>query len=367
MRYGFTSGSCAAAAAKAACYMLLTGKEKKQISIITPKGLDYDAEIVSTKRGDNFVECGVIKDGGDDPDITSGTEILCKVEYFGNSCSSCVIIEGGEGVGVVTKPGLDQKVGNAAINSIPRQMIEKEIKEVCSLCDYRGGIKVTVSVPEGKKLAERTFNPRLGIEGGISILGTSGVVEPMSSAALIETIKVELTQKKALGFRSVCIAPGNYGLEFIKNTFGYDLDKAVKCSNFIGLSLDMAVELGFEKVVLAGHIGKLIKISGGIFNTHSKEADCRMELLAAAAVKSGCSLETVSGILNCVNTEEGISLLQKEEKKNTAMEYLMERIMFFLKNRTEKKIQTGCIMYSNEFGLLAKSSDALSILKEVME
>lgn len=182
-------------------------------------------------------------------------------------------IDGGDGVGRVTKPGLDQPVGNAAINHVPREMIEKEVREVCELLDFKGTLDITISVPKGNELAERTFNPRLGIVGGISILGTSGIVEPMSSQALIDTIRVELRQRYSLGYDYVAVAPGNYGLDFMKESYGYDLDRSVKCSNFIGETIDMAADMGFKRMLLTGHIGKLIKVAGGIMNTHSREAD----------------------------------------------------------------------------------------------
>ena len=415
MRFGFTTGSCAAAGAKAACYMLLTGKEKREIVIKTPKGLDFRAEILDINRSENQVSCAVVKDGGDDPDITTGAHIVSTVRFLKEKKShianenmntdesdgknknrnknAFVVIKGGKGVGKVTKPGLDQKVGNAAINHVPREMIEKEVLEVCALCDYSGGIEVEVSVPEGENLAEKTFNPRLGIVGGISILGTSGVVEPMSAQALKDTIFVELRQNRALARSAVSVSPGNYGLDFMKKTFDFDIDKSVKCSNFIGDTLDMARGLGFKKILLTGHIGKLIKISGGIMNTHSREGDCRMELLCAAALKAGCSLETAKAILDAVSTEEGIAIIKNadfrksqkpaeskefEELENAekickdseksllerTMDFVMERIMFFLRKRAGENLEVGCIVFCNEFGLLGKSENAISLLEE---
>ena len=249
MRYGFTTGSCAAAASKAAAYMLLTGKAKNKITIQTPKGIAYTADITDIKRSENEVSCAVIKDGGDDPDVTTGAYIYASVRILHSDTSALckkkqdlviINIDGGDGVGRVTKPGLDQPVGNAAINHVPREMIEKEVREVCELLDFKGTLDITISVPKGKALAEKTFNPRLGIVGGISILGTSGIVEPMSSQALIDTIRVELRQRYSFGYDYVAVAPGNYGLDFMKESYGYDLDRSVKCSNFIGETIDMA-------------------------------------------------------------------------------------------------------------------------------
>ncbi len=361
MRYGFTTGSCAAAAAKAAAYMLLTGREKTEITIETPKGILYTAKIHNICRKEREVSCAVEKDGGDDPDITTGAMICAKVSFAETTdweALAQVVIDGGFGVGRVTKPGLDQPVGNAAINHVPREMIEREVLQVCQVLDYRGTLSVEISVPEGERLAERTFNPRLGIVGGISILGTSGVVEPMSTQAILDTIRVELRQQRALGREDVVISPGNYGLDFLKNTYHYDLDKSVKCSNFIGLTIDMAVEEGFKRLLLAGHIGKLVKVAGGIMNTHSGEGDCRMELLTAFAVKCGVSAEDAAKILSCVTTEEAVRILEECGRRQEVMDYAMKRILFYLEKRAQGKLAIECIMYANDFGALAKSKEA---------
>lgn len=362
MRYGFTTGSCAAAAAKAAAYMLLSGRQKNTITIETPKGIPYTAEILEITRGEKAVQCAVRKDGGDDPDITSGALIYAEVSLTDHTRTQAtdtrIHIDGGIGVGRVTKPGLDQSVGNVAINHVPREMIAKEVLEVCDLMDYKGNLQVIISVPEGEAIAKQTFNPRLGIVGGISILGTSGIVEPMSNQALLDTIRVELNQRRAEGFDYIAVAPGNYGLDFMKKAYGYDLDKSVKCSNFIGVTIDMAVECGFTRMLLTGHIGKLIKVAGGIMNTHSKEADCRMELLSAFAIHEGAGADVAAKILDCVATEEAVRLLRKAGKQQEVMDYAMERIMFYLNKRAGGRMQIDCIMYDNTFGELAKSKEA---------
>ncbi len=370
MKNGFTTGSCAAAAAKAATWLLLTGRKLDSIRITTPKGIPYDAQIFDSACDGLTATCSVVKDGGDDPDCTTGVHVVCTVTIATieekNECEGILVdIDGGEGVGRVTLPGLDQPVGNAAINRVPRKMIEEEVRGVCSLCDFSGRVKVVVSVPEGREIAKKTFNPRLGIVDGISILGTSGIVEPMSSQALLDTIRVELNQKKSIGGQAVCITPGNYGLEFMKKTFSYDLDRAVKCSNFIGASIDMAVELGFKKILLCGHIGKLVKLAGGIWNTHSREADCRMELLASSAIRAGCSVQKAGEILDCVTTEEGIKILIEEGICEGAMEKLLQKVMFNLENRS-CNVEIGCMVYCNQFGMLAQSGNAQEILREVM-
>ncbi|MDD6696226.1 MAG: cobalt-precorrin-5B (C(1))-methyltransferase CbiD [Firmicutes bacterium] len=375
MRYGFTTGSCAAAAAAAACYMLLTGRKKEEMTILTPKGISYTAKLVDISINESSAACAIVKDGGDDPDITTGAHIVAEVAFLQKEslqkdktdAVQQIIIRGGKGVGRVTKPGLDQPVGEAAINHVPREMIEKEVRRICALCDYNGKLQVTISVPEGEEIAQKTFNPRLGITGGISILGTSGIVEPMSSQALLDTIQVELRQQKAMGQQMIAVTPGNYGLDFMKEAFAYDLDKSVKCSNFIGNTIDMAAETGFCGMLLTGHIGKLVKVSGGIMNTHSKEGDCRMELLAAAALKSGGSKTQALEILEAVTTEEGIRLLQEGGNLQKTMQILMEKIMFYLQKRAAGRLQIECMMYANGYGLLAESSGAEAMLEALMK
>ena len=364
MRFGFTTGSCATAASKAAAYMLFFGGNVSEITIKTPKGIDYNARILDTKINKNEVSCGVMKDGGDDPDVTTGAIVVSTVRILSTESNSElanspeIIIKGGEGVGKVTKPGLDQPVGNAAINHVPREMITDEVISICEMADFKGILEVTISVPKGEVIAKKTFNERLGIVGGISIIGTSGIVEPMSTQAILDTIKLELNQRRVNGFDIVAITPGNYGLDYMKKAYNYDLDKSVKCSNFIGDTIDMAAELGFKKVLLTGHIGKLIKVAGGIMNTHSKMGDCRMELMAAAAIMCNASVEVAGKILECVATEEGLNILDEAGILDTSMKYLMNKIYANLNRRAGDNMEIECIMYSNDRGELAKSKGA---------
>lgn len=353
MKYGFTTGSCAAAASGAAAYMLLTGKTKTDITVETPSGRIFKAAILDIKRSENSVSCAVRKTAGDDPDITDGALIYSEVSIRESGFS----IDGGKGVGRVTRPGLDQPVGAAAINRVPREMIEKKVSEVCSFTGYSGGLKIIISVPEGERLAEKTFNPKLGIAGGISILGTSGIVEPMSERAFIETIRLELKQKRAEGERRAVISPGNYGREFMKKSYGFDLDRSVKCGNFIGLTVDMAKEEGFAELLLVGHIGKLIKVAGGIMNTHSREADCRMEILASLGLLCGADGGTARSILRCALTDEAVEILDEAGIKQAVMDMAVERICGNLERRTEK-MKIECMIFSNKFGELGKSREA---------
>lgn len=367
MRTGFTTGSCAAAASKAAAVMLLGGIRKEEIRIDTPAGVSYRADVEDICVSETAVSCAVRKDAGDDPDVTNGILIYSKVSFASGDLKAAEIrIRGGSGVGRVTRPGLDQEAGCAAINSVPRKMIEKEVREVMDFFGCRRTLDVEISVPGGEALARKTFNPRLGIEGGISIIGTTGIVEPMSARALLETIRIEIAQKKAMGAEVLVMSPGNYGLSFMKDHYGYDLDAAVKCSNYIGESIDMAADAGFKKLLLCGHIGKLIKVSGGIMNTHSREADARMELMAAAAIRCGASGEILKAVLGAASTEEACGILFSEGIDRACFDSVMERIHFYLNHRAGGRPEAECIMYSNRYGLLGTTPRAEAFLREAM-
>lgn len=363
LRLGYTTGSCAAAASKAAAYMLLSGRRKENITIETPKGITLSLDVHDIRIAENTVSCAVKKDAGDDPDITDGALIYSEVRY---SDRPGVAIDGGFGIGRVTKPGLDQPVGNAAINSVPRRMITENIEEVVKLFDYSGGLAVTVSCPAGEALAKKTFNPRLGIVGGISVLGTTGIVEPMSERALVETIRTELTQKCALGHESVLLTPGNYGAEFIKSTLGIDPETAVQTSNFIGDSLDFCRGLGFKKALLIGHIGKLVKLAGNMMNTHSKYGDCRMEILAAHAGAAGADAELIAKILSCVACDEAVRLMREADPalEKRALASVTLKAHENLIHRAGGELRIEMIMFSKEYGILDETENAREFLKE---
>ena len=362
LRFGYTTGSCAAAAAKAAAWMLLTGQKKEEISLITPKGVALTLPVLDISMEENRVSCAIRKDSGDDPDVTNGTlvyaEITAKVEPG-------IAIDGGVGVGRVTKKGLDQRVGSAAINSVPRQMIRENLEEILTLTDQKCGLNVVISVPEGEKLAKQTFNPRLGIVGGISILGTTGIVEPMSEKALVDTIRVELKQRRANGDEYVLLTPGNYGCDFIRAGLALNPEQAVQTSNFIGQTLDICRELGFRGALLVGHIGKLVKIAGGMMNTHSKYGDCRMEILAAHAGIAGLSPEKIGEILQCVACDDALRILRDAGCFEKTLTGLTERILFHLHHRAGEDMEVGTILFSKEYGLLAKSDNAMELIEKI--
>lgn len=363
LRLGYTTGSCAAAAAKAAAWMLLTGRRRETIGLLTPKGVELRLAVLAAELYDTKAVCAIRKDSGDDPDVTNGTLIfasVCKTEVSG------IVIDGGEGIGRVTKRGLDQPVGAAAINSVPRRMIEEQVREVMQLCDYRGGLSVTISAPEGEALAKKTFNPRLGIVGGISILGTTGIVEPMSEQALVDTIRIELRQRRENGAEYVLLTPGNYGASYIGESIGIDPHTAVLTSNFIGDALDICRELGFRGALLIGHIGKLVKLAGGMWNTHSRFGDCRMELLAAHAAALGLPAAQTQALLSCVMCDDALRILSEQGLFDAVLHRISERIEFQLTHKCGE-LDAGVIVFSKEYGCLCQTSRAQALLQKIRE
>lgn len=363
LRRGYTTGSCAAAAAKAAAHMLLGKERVTEVRLMTPKGILLNLEVLDVTQGENWVSCAIRKDGGDDPDVTNGILVYARVE---KRSEPGILLDGGIGVGRVTKPGLEQEVGSAAINKTPRQMICREAEAVCQAFGYTGGLGIVISIPEGVEAAKKTFNPRLGIVGGISVLGTSGIVEPMSEAALIESIRIEMNMRLAEGAEYLLITPGNYGEAFLKGQMSLDLSSFMKCSNFVGETIDMAVDGGVKGILFVSHIGKFIKVAGGIMNTHSRCADARAELMAAAAVHAGAEYGLVRQILNTITTEEALGLLKGAGLLEPAMEWMMGRIHYYLDHRAYDRVKIGAVVFSNEYGLLGETAYAAE-LKEILK
>ena len=360
LRYGYTTGSCAAAAASAAATYLLTGRCPEYVSLTTPEGTELFLEPVSPQRGEHSALCGITKDAGDDPDVTDGITVFARVEKAPEGVEIC----GGQGVGRVTRKGLEQSVGDPAINKVPRQMIRNSLLEAASEHGYSGGFRVTVSVPGGDEIAGRTFNPKLGIEGGISILGTSGLVKPMSEAALIDTIRLQISQKAAEGQREIVITPGNYGRDYLE---GLGITDPVMCSNFVGETIDAAVQSGIQRILYVSHIGKGIKVAGGIMNTHSKVADGRAQIMASSALRAGAGRDIALAILDTITTDEAIEIIKKEGMLEDVMKIVMEEVTHHLSRRAEGKIEIESILFSNEHGTLGKTSGAEAYLEEIRE
>lgn len=360
LQQGFTTGTCAAIAAKAATRMAVKDCIIKKESILTPKGIEVTTEIEDIRKENQQISCAVRKDAGDDPDVTNGILIYAQVELI---TEHQIIIDGGTGVGRVTKAGLSQKIGEAAINPVPKKMIEQEVRKVLEENHYPGGARVIISVPEGEKIAKKTFNPRLGIIGGISILGTSGIVEPMSEQALIDTIAVEMKVAKANGVKNIILTPGNYGEDFIRETLCLDLKQAVKCSNFVGEAIDLAVDTGFDSILMIGHIGKFVKLAAGIMNTHSHQADGRMEIFTAHAAIAGAPVEILKRIMECISTDEAVKILTESGFLKGTMEGILKKVEFHLQQRCRNEVPIGAILFSNVHGILGMTSEAEMLLQ----
>ncbi|MCL6560025.1 MAG: cobalt-precorrin-5B (C(1))-methyltransferase CbiD [Firmicutes bacterium] len=349
LRYGYTTGTCAAAASKAAAYMLFHDDVPETVEVDTPKGWLLTLNIEDPEKGMGWAKCGVRKDAGDDPDVTHGMVVYARAEKTGNGG---IAIAAGEGIGTVTRPGLSIKPGEPAINPVPRAMI---IKEVMKVLPEGEGVKITLSIPGGEKVAENTFNPRLGIVGGLSIIGTTGIVEPMSTEALKDTLALELSMIAARGHKEAALTPGNYGKSHALKS-GVDESIIVSCGNFLGFMLEKAVEYGFEKIWLIGDIGKLIKVAAGIFNTAGRVADARAEIMAAYGAHFGAKKQTVDKILSSGTSEEALEILEKADIDiGEFSKFVAEKIADKCSWYTGGRLKVNVDLISQKRGLLARA------------
>ncbi|MFI3226077.1 MAG: cobalt-precorrin-5B (C(1))-methyltransferase CbiD [Clostridia bacterium] len=362
LRFGYTTGSCATAASKACAIMLLTQKEIKTVSITTPNGVDLELEIYDAQISKHSVTCAVKKDAGDDPDVTNGMLIYASITEVE---SEKIIIDGGKGIGRVTKDGLDQPIGCAAINSVPRKTIKQALGEICSDYNYKKGFSVVIFAPEGEEIAKKTYNSRLGILGGISILGTTGIVEPMSEDAIIDTIHAQINVQYAQGSRYLLLTPGNYGYDFIKEKCTIDEEIAIKCSNYIGNAIDYAYEKGFKGILIIGHAGKIVKLACGLFNTHSKFGDCRAEIFSTYSALFGASSDTIAKILDCATVDQMILETKKAGLDCIVLPKILERISFHLNARVFNEIEIGAITFTDKFGILGQTKNADALLEKI--
>lgn len=378
LRCGITTGTCAAAAAKAAAAMLLLRMPNESVTVHTPKGISVAVPVLLSVNTETKAEYMVQKDSGDDPDVTNHAEIYvsvekipetkeCRKESFCDERFPGLFLDGGIGVGRIQREGMEQRIGQAAINVVPRDMIFQAVHEVCELAEYQGKLLILVKVPQGEELAKRTFNPRLGIAGGISILGTSGILEPMSEKAIVDTIETEIRQQQAQGKKNLLVTPGNYGQSYASEYLHLNMERSIKCSNYIGETLDLAITYGIQNLLLVGNIGKLVKLAAGIMNTHSKVADGRCEVLAVHTVLCGGKPELVSKIMHCINTEEILQILEEQGLREQVCKSLCEKIDEHIGHRVGGKINVGVVLFSEKFGYLGQTVDAGTILEVFAE
>lgn len=356
---GYTTGTCAQAAAKAAAIYLFTGIKQNYVEVNIPAGKLLKIKIKSLEKYDDYAECSVIKESGDDPDVTNGIEIKAAV-YKGYDK---LIIDGGKGIGRVTKQGLKVPVGEAAINPVPRKMIAYEMEKICLDFGYDKSFKVIISADEGIETAKKTFNEKLGIIGGISILGTTGIVEPMSEKALIDTIYLEIDSQIEQGRKNILLTPGNYGRNAALEKFGIDIEKGIKISNYIGDTLDYLLYKQPEKVLIIGHAGKLSKMAGGIMNTHSSYADCRHEIFASYAALCGADKKVIEEIFNAVSTDEIDYILMQYNLHEKVWNIIISRIIENINRRLQNKVKCEVMVFTNKENTWKYSSNALEFIK----
>ena len=367
-RRGYTTGSCATAASKAATYMLLTKKKIKTINIDTPKGIPLTLDVQNISLNNDYVECSIKKDGGDDIDATHTMDIYAKAEIIVRENGEDIIVCGGYGIGVVTKKGLSVEVGKAAINPTPMKMINYEIRKVIgedisATLGEGKSLKITISAPKGEEIAKKTFNPRLGIIGGISIIGTTGIVEPMSDEGWKKSLSIELKMKKEQGLDKIILVPGNHGEQFIREKLNLDMKYVVRTSNFIGYMLKEAQRMGYKKILMAGHIGKFIKLSAGIFNTHSKVADARSEILISNLALMKAPYDLLEKINECLTAEEAVEVINENnytefyDKVSNKCRYKVKQYL------GDDDTEVEVIMFSMDKTLLGKSDNTDSLVE----
>ena len=360
LRCGYTTGTCATAAASAAAMMLFSHRNVDTVRVETPKGVTLDLETEDAVFSENTATCAVRKDAGDDPDITDGLLIFATVTY---ADGDGIILKGGKGVGTVTKEGMSSPVGEAAINPTPRRMITEAVRKVMDDFKYKGGLEVTISIPGGEELARKTFNPRLGIVGGLSVLGTSGIVDPMSEQALIDTIHVEMNSRRAAGDEHLLAFFGNYGVDFAASEWQMNTQDRVTCSNYVGEMLDYAAYLQFKDVLLIGHVGKMLKLSQGIMNTHSRYGDGRTTFLAMEAMFAGACVETGKAVYESLTTDMALDILEKAGVLEPVLQKATEKVAYYMQARVHGALKTEAVLFSNKRGIMGMTQGATELIR----
>ncbi|MDD4159667.1 MAG: cobalt-precorrin-5B (C(1))-methyltransferase CbiD [Synergistaceae bacterium] len=352
LREGYSTGSCAAAAAKAAAICAMGGTCPHKIDITTPEEKIFTLPII----GFEGKICGVIKDAGDDPDSTDGLLIKALVEI--SDSWGKIIFNAGEGVGTVTLPGLKVPVGEPAINPVPRQMIERAVREVIG---ERGAV-ITISVPEGAERAKRTFNPRLGIVGGISILGTTGRVKPMNEASLLESLTLELNTHSAMGRKSIAVAFAGTGETALRSAYGIKNRAVVQCGNYIGYLLEESARLGLDKLLVGGHPGKLLKVTAGTFNTHNRIGGGAKEALCTHAAIEKVSSEIIRELYEAPTVEEAIHIMDQNK-----LDYLWDKLARITAKRCQERVFgdiVAAVAFIDNTGKILGATDNASFIAE---
>lgn len=365
LKGGYTTGACLAAGAKAGA-MIMQGEDPgDRVDIVALDGTPLQIPIASVELLAHGVKVEIIKDAGDDPDITNGTSVFITFSFltqeqlqpvYGQSILyKQILFEAGQGIGHATKPGLSLAVGEPAINPGPRQLVYNSIKDIIG----DKACLVRVDIPAGTELATKTLNPVLGIEGGISVIGTTGVLRPMSEEAFKNSLVPQIEVAKAAGFTTQIFVPGKIG-ERIATSWGLPTEAMVQTSNFIGFMLEAGADHGLERILLFGHIGKLAKVGAGVFHTHNRVGDARLEVLAAYSAAQGMPAEGVQRILQAVTTEEALPVIEEYGLQSVYQviaaraSYRAERLLF-------NRLQVGTVLVTLQGKLLGMDETAKEI------
>ncbi|WP_251454447.1 cobalt-precorrin-5B (C(1))-methyltransferase CbiD [Veillonella intestinalis] len=355
MRGGYTTGSCATAGMKAALLALLQEEFPSQVTVINPQGQPIEVPIKAVEvLSSSEAKATVMKDGGDDPDVTHGTDVVTTVQL---TTDGQLQFKAGFGVGTVTKSGLAMPPGEPAINPGPRTMMTTVFQEFCT---EGQGVIVTVSVPEGEILARKTLNSTLGIEGGISIIGTTGIVKPMSEEGFKNSLVPQLKVMKAAGYETAVLVPGRIGQELAQNVLGVSINQMAETSNFIGFMLEQAVKIGFKKIVIIGHIGKIIKLASGSFHTHNRMSDGRMETIVAYAALEGASTVVAHELMECRTTEAAMPILAREHLEGV-YQLVADRASMRSERYIAQEAQVGIMIATLDGQILAVDETARRI------
>ncbi|MBT7252261.1 MAG: cobalt-precorrin-5B (C(1))-methyltransferase [Candidatus Nitrosopelagicus sp.] len=351
LRTGFTTGSCATASSKACVLSIINQKKIEQTDIILPKRSKLDIQINSCEFTENSATCSVIKDGGDDPDVTHGAEIFVYVELTNNIGK--IEIDGGEGVGRVTKPGLGLEIGSAAINPTPKKMILENVTEISKEILEKNGIMIKVSVPNGKELGPKTDNPRIGIMGGISILGTSGIVIPYSTASFAAAIRQQIAVVSSMNDDNVVLTTGGRSEDFARAIIELPDHSFIQMGDFSGYTIKQCAKQGLKKAYVAGFIGKLAKMAAGVKQTHVKGGKVDMKFLSELAKRCDAKSDTISKILGA-NTARNVQEIIIEDKVDRFFDEVTKEACNQMRQHSEEKIPVEVILFDFDGKVLSR-------------
>lgn len=307
LRSGLTTGSCATATSLAAARLLLTGQESDAVEITLPKGKQVQMRLEFCRRDGERAEAGTVKDAGDDPDVTHGALLFSQVRLLAEPGIRFVA---GQGVGTVTRPGLVLGVGEPAINPVPRRMIGEHLQQLASDCGYAGGFEVTVNVRDGEQLALKTMNPRLGILGGLSILGTSGIVRPFSCSAYIASIHQGIDVAHTNGYTHIAACTGNASEDTMRRVYALPEIALIEMGDFVGAVLKHLRKVPVARLSLCGGFGKISKLAAGHMDLHSRHSSIDLPQLAAWAADSGAGAALQAAILGANTSQQALAMAQ---------------------------------------------------------